>query len=348
MNDYDAFLKKCFAHHRVAELLIRGSLPDLAADLEFSTLTRLTAEFFGKGNIRRLPDMVWRVRHRTEPLDLIVLIEFQGQAEALMALRTVQYASLALKQLIESAARRKDPARRIAVESLVLYHGPGRWRAPTKAAELVGGTGLQRYGVVMPWASGPGERGKPEEAEEVDVPRLLLGLAREWTAKEMAVQLAALMRLAARFGDAGFDSFVAGRVRESLDFREYAEDIFRETEFLQGGWAMDMVVATFQRSLREMIQEGVQEGLEQGLERGMQQGLGQSRRILCQQATRRFGRAAAAELEGLIARAVPEQIDEVANLVLDCDRADDFLAQVRIVAYAGGESSASAESRARS
>ncbi len=78
---------------------------------------------------------------------------------------------------------------------------------------------------------------------------------------------------------------------------------------------MDTVTAAFQRSLEEFRQEGREQGQVT---------------LLRQQAARKFGPSTAEEVSRLLADVPdPVTIARISEAILNCDRAEEFLACVR-------------------
>ena len=234
-----------------------------------------------------------------------------------MVLRTIDYGAAAARQAIElDRAAGREP-REFVVESLVLHHGPGRWTAPATTAELLHGSDLSRYQLVEPWIRDASGEVHPQA---VDLPRVLLGLARKWTMPEMAEQLGAVRRALAGTGSEHLDRHLAGVMRTMLESRNFPQALMEEET------TMDAVVATFQRSMDDLVRQGLRTGRREGRERGVEEG---SRAIVRRLVERRFGAAVAAKLEVLLGQATSRQIDQVADLVVDCAGSEDFLAGVR-------------------
>ena len=82
---------------------------------------------------------------------------------------------------------------------------------------------------------------------------------------------------------------------------------------------MQTVVTAFERSLDEIRQEGRKQGIEQGRVS-----------VLCELAARKFGSEVAEELVRLLDRTPdPNRVARATEALLDCDRAEDFLARVQ-------------------
>ena len=66
---HDAAYKNFFSHPDMVASLLRDFVPEpFVADMDFSTLERLSGEYVGKGFARGFSDMVWRARWRDREL----------------------------------------------------------------------------------------------------------------------------------------------------------------------------------------------------------------------------------------------------------------------------------------
>ena len=85
------------------EDLLRAFLPgEVLAELDFSTLRKLPAEYVSDELLQRHGDCVWRLRQRGRWLYLLVLLEFQSTDEPRMALRILTYTSLLYQELVRN------------------------------------------------------------------------------------------------------------------------------------------------------------------------------------------------------------------------------------------------------
>ena len=152
----DPNYKRLFSFPRMVEDLLRAFLPgEVLAELDFSTLRKLPAEYVSDELLKRHGDCVWRLRRRGQWLYLLVLLEFQSTEEPRMALRILTYTSLLYQELVRNDAL--DARGRLpAVLPVVLYTGEARWRAAVEVGELIAPVGpelapyqpSQRYVVV--------------------------------------------------------------------------------------------------------------------------------------------------------------------------------------------------------
>ena len=90
---------------------------------------------------------------------------------------------------------------------------------------------------------------------------------------------------------------------------------------------MAEMVDRFQSSLDELVQKGVRKGVKQGVQKGVQTGRAQ---VLRRMAARRFGEETAGQLASLLDR-LPgsEDIDQVADALIECGTGEEFIERVR-------------------
>ena len=94
---------------------------------------------------------------------------------------------------------------------------------------------------------------------------------------------------------------------------------------------MAEMVDRFQRSLDELVQQGVRKGVKQGVQKGIQTGVKKGRaQVLRRMAARRFGEETAGQLASLLDR-LPgsEDIDQVADALIECGTGEEFIERVR-------------------
>jgi hypothetical protein len=124
----------------MVEGLVREFVPrELAADLDFSRLQRVNPKFhFKRRSARwREADVIWKLPTRENSnLYLYLLIEFQSESDAWMAVRTQVYQGLLWQQVIDEQQLRAG-ARLPPLLLLVLYNGEQRWKAATTTSELI-------------------------------------------------------------------------------------------------------------------------------------------------------------------------------------------------------------------
>lgn len=303
----DAFFKQVFSHPRTIELLIRAEIPEWAGAIDHSSLRRLPADFVDDDLRQRYADRVWRGRSLDAGTEYLLLLEFQGRPDPEMALRTADYAILAIREL-----RRRDKAlargdRRLATACLVLYHGDRPWNAPKRLRDVYLDATPTAYRLVSR---------RPRDAPPptpLDLPRMLLGLVRIPTAQRMRSELAVLQRAVRDCRDDEFDRLLTRAVKAMLRSRGMSSDLLEEAN------TMDAVATTFQRSLEEIRREGIEEGIERG-----------QVSVLREFAARKFGSAVAETLVRELEDAPDAtRVAKATKALLDCDAADDFVNRVR-------------------
>ena len=296
---HDAFLKSVFADPRMAEILIRHHAPEWATEIHFSTLREQSSGLVSKKtHQRRHPDMIWSA-DTVNGERVLFLLEFQRTVERLMALRTTTYTALTLEGITAGPGfRRGDPLPEFVY--LVLYHGDGPWTAPARMADLFTRSDPGRYRLV-PWGDAS------DDGSRDDLAAVVLGLARNLSPEEMAVQLAAVWRTIERHGNPGLVGLMAQTVDAMLELRDYPARLMKG-----GAKTMAEVVDRFQQGMDELVQRG-------------------ELRVLRRQAARRWGEEAAGQLAELLTEvSSPEQIDKVIDALLECATGDEFIERVRM------------------
>ena len=155
MASSDPAYKLLFSQPRMVEDTLRGYVaPDWCEALDFSTLTRMNAEYIGPELYNRIGDMLWRVEFREggPPLAngerpyLLVLFEFQSAVDPDMAWRMHEYVYL-LQRHRRGNGTLKAEGREPPVLAVV-YNGDCAWTA-----------GDARSGPVVEGPSGAGWTG---------------------------------------------------------------------------------------------------------------------------------------------------------------------------------------------
>ena len=141
MASSDPAYKILFSQPRMVEDTLRGYVaPDWCDALDFSTLTRMNAEYIGPELYNRIGDMLWRVEFQDgSPLGgpplanggrpcLLVLFEFQSAVDPDMAWRMHEYVYL-LQRHQRSNGTLKAEGREPPVLAVVVYNGDRPWTA---------------------------------------------------------------------------------------------------------------------------------------------------------------------------------------------------------------------------
>ena len=300
---YDAFLKSVFSDRRLVEILIRDHVREWAGELDFSTLREESTQLISKKTLeQRHPDLIWSA----DTLDggrVLFLLEFQRTVERLMALRTTTYAALALERIATSEEFRVGRQLPEFVY-LVLYHGDRRWTAPARVVDLFERSDPGQYRLVS-WGDGTGE-----DPSRDDLAALVLGLARDLSAEDMAAQLSALRIAVEDYGDAGLDAFLFEMMYAMLELRDYPEGLTQLRER-----TMAEMVDRFQRSLDKLVQKGARQGQVLVL-----------RRIIA----KKFGDDRAGQLSAFLDDVSgSEAIDRVTDALIECATEQEFIERMQ-------------------
>ena len=299
---HDAFLKSVFADPRMAEILIRHHAPEWATEIDFSTLREESTGLVSKKtHQRRHPDMIWSA-DTVNGERVLFLLEFQRTVERLMALRTTTYAALTLEGIAAGPDFRPgDPLPEFVY--LVLYHGDGPWTAPARMTDLFTRSDPGRYRLV-PWGDAS------DDGSREDLAAVVLGLARNLSPEDMAMQLSALWRAVETNGDPGLDGFMVQTVATMLELRDYPKRLMKG-----GAKTMAEVVDRFQQGMDELVQRGARQGRAQ---------------ILRRLVTRRFGEETAGQFSHLLDEPPGlVDIDRVTDALVECVTGDEFIDRVR-------------------
>ena len=183
---HDAAFKRLFCHPVAIEILVREYAPKRAERIDFSTLEKLDAELVGEALVRRYPDMIWMARTRDGAGHVVILMEFQGARDRLMSLRVAVYALLTVQELLRRMRLSRTP-HSLEVLSFVIYHGKGRWTAPTRLGGLFSHWVPGDYRVI-PRQSDQGGSGTTRD----DLSRAILALERDRSVEGTRATLRAL------------------------------------------------------------------------------------------------------------------------------------------------------------
>ena len=180
---HDAFLKSVFADRRMAEILIRRHAPEWATEIDFATLREESTGLVSKKTLqRRHPDMIWSA-DTVKNGRVLFLLEFQRTVDRRHGpahdhlyradaggnrrrTRLPSWGSAPGVRLSRPLPRRRSLDR------------PGR-----VTADLFQRSDPGRYRLVR-WREGEGDDRLPD-----DLTALVLGLARNLSPEDMAVQL---------------------------------------------------------------------------------------------------------------------------------------------------------------
>ena len=309
----DPAFKRLFGHPAAIEGLVRTYAPERASRIDFSTLEKLDAELVGEALLRRYPDALWTAHTRGRSRRVVILLEFQGTQDPLMALRIAVYQLLSV-QVLHRRMRLSRPDRSLEVVSFVLYHGKGQWKAPTQLRKLFKRWVAGDYRVIP----APPDEGSTEF--KGDLAGTILALERERSVEGTRAALGELRRIAEETGS-DFNRFMARCVAEMLVSKgRITMEQMREVT------TMAQVSTEYERSLEEFGRRWFRQGRDEGFRQGRDEG---QVAMLSQFARRKFGPEAAEKLAALVGD-LPDadRISEAASAVFECATAEEYLARI--------------------
>ena len=328
---HDASYKSCFAIKRTVADTLRGAIGDLASGLDFSTLQRLPASFVTEHLGQRHADMLWRIQVAERGwLYLLVLLEFQSTIDRRMALRMMDYTVRVLQGLDRDDL---GPGGELPfILPMVVYNGERRWNAATDIRDLfprapgtlVGYVPRLRYLLIelrlldasaLPPDNALSMIARLEQARSTEQLEELLASLADWLGEP------ALMK---RFS-AWIESVI------ELRFPSLGRQ-FEVGDQKKGGTQMTTLLERVQKWGEEERRQWLKEGVEQGLERGRIDG---ERDLVRRLVSRRYGPETADQLVPVLERlSDPERIAAVADAVIECETAEEFIVRAREVAGA--------------
>ncbi len=289
--------------------------------VDLSSIEPLETEYTNDRYVRRLNDMVWKLRKRDgTPLYVVVMMEFQSTVERFMAARMNMYVGLLFDSLIRSGQvqGRKLPH----VVPLVLYGGERAWNAPLELTELIEDRlpGTERYANRFSY-----QVVSIHHCGELDPDRRNVADAwfRAIRVRDYDGAAAALQQLITVLESPTHD-----RLRAAIT-----------------NWFLDVVLATYLpkeelsqmqgvrelAEVKQMLSENVVKWSEKWIAKGEARGKAEGQRsILVRLARARFGAGTAAELSDQLERvSSAEQLGTIGEWLLTCGSAEALLAKVR-------------------
>ena len=299
----------------------------LARHLDFDTLECLPASFVTKHLGQRHADMLWRIGTTAGGwVYVLILLEFQSTVDHRMAVRMMDYTSTIWMRL-----GREDlgPGGEYPfVLPIVIYNGEPRWTAATDVGDLLGPVpeellGYQprlRYLLIeirsLALAALPPDNiltmiARFEQAPTADALEELAGSLAERVEAigkpELAGAFAAWIMhvLTQRFGPAG------RKLRRKLGTEE------------------EGTMSTLIERARKWGEERDQLWMQKGIERERQASIRRERELVSRMVSRKFGPDTAEQLLPMLERVSdPEDMGVIADAVVECESAEEFLRRV--------------------
>ena len=243
-----------------------------------------------------------------------------------MVERLLEYVALLPRALRRSGWTAADGGRVVTHVPLVVYNGRAKWNAPLRLAEPDWAPpGLRDLQPRLACRLIDARNYAGDDAADGNPARAVLALDAA-SGQGLAPALAraeALFSAASAADDRelwqSFAVWCHGILSPRLDGQLPTLANHKETTML----------AEALRERDEMkIDEGRREGRQEGRQAGRQEG---QREVLCGLASRRFGAAAGAELEAVLAGVEDaSELARIGALIIDCDSGADFLARARL------------------
>ena len=329
---HDASYKNFFTHPRTVADTLRAAADDIARHLDFTTLERMPDSFVTEHLGQRHTDMLWRIGTTAGGwVYILILLEFQSTVDRRMALRMMDYTATIWMRLGKEDL---GPGGEYPfVLPIVIYNGERRWTAARNVAdllapvpeELLGYQPRQRYLLIEIRAQDPASLpldnvlamiARFEQAPTVEALEELAGSLADWRETISEPELAGVFVawitqvLVQRFGPAG---------------RELQRKLRTEEE-----GTMTTLIERARKWGEERDQLWLQKGIEKGFEKGIEEGIERERELVRRMVSRRFGPGTAEQLLPMLERINdPEDIVAIADAVIDCESAEEFLGRVR-------------------
>ena len=342
--DHDAAHKYIHSLPEVAADLLRLVIPEWVDELDLSTLEGRPSEFLDAAHRKRVGDMAWRVRFRGGQLQdgerpyVLVLVEFQSEADRRMAERMREYTELLLHLVSRSGAAEREGGMPWVLP-IVVYNGSEPWTAAGQASDLAplpSPAAARDLALLQPQAhrllaAGGALTSRSDQAEDWPLRNRVAATVRLQRSGASGKLLPRLLEEAARFPGAANGAFRralhawARALWEHKTGGDPGFPAFDEIEQKEGAAMPTLFEANWDR-----WEAGVRaEGKEEGREEGIAQGLMAARARLGRQAALKFGVKTGERLAGLLEGfAAREDLDQIGDWVIECGAGEELLSRV--------------------
>ena len=342
--DHDAAHKYIYTLVPVIADLLRLVVPDWADDLDLAAPENVSTEYLDEDH-RRVGDMAWKVYFRNGQLAdgsrpyILLLVEFQSSVDRDMARRVREYTDMLLDRLIRNDVMSREGGLPQTL-AVVVYNGGERWTAIGEESHL---------------AQVPSARARrdlallqPQLYRRVDTGR---GAEQDWPKNNLVAATARLQSATTP------DQIGPRLLTEAQRFAGPALRAFRQAmhAWAKASWANEMGAEAAFPSFEELEQEkqematilqerwaarraeerelGRAEGRELGLVQGRELGRADERTRLRRQAALKFGAGTADQLADRLADLTAfEDLDRVADWIIECESGDELLSRLHFVA----------------
>lgn len=309
--NYDSAYHKLFSNPKMVEDLFLNFVDEeWVADLDFSTLQRISAKFHTQGLKRREGDMVFRVNlYSGDEAYLYLMLEFQSRSDPWMALRVLIYASLLYDQLYRE--KRLKPGSLPPVFPVVLYNGDHHWKAPTKMSQLIdlkGRPKLKKYQPLIEYYMI--DESRFTQLNSHSLSGILFNFEQQRNPTDIKETWQNLFLL---LKTPGYDSI--GR-----DFLSYLRHVLEPKMQIELDFIETLPIDKVEPMLKTNVEKWEQAWLQQGIELGLQKGKAQT---LCNLLEKRFG-PLSEQATHKIQDATMSELEAWSLKVFDVDTLDDI------------------------
>ncbi|MEN9865815.1 MAG: hypothetical protein RL748_1405 [Pseudomonadota bacterium] len=292
---HDSGYKLIFGNAEMIRDLLVGFVDEpWVAQIDFSTLARVSGSYVTDDLRDREDDIIWRVNIHGQPVYVYILLEFQSTVDKFMAVRIMGYLALLYQDLI-AAGKLTDTGNLPPVFPMVLYNGQARWWAKRDVSELIDNLpqGLASYVPQMRYFLL--EIGVVDESSQLLVKNLVAALMRLEKSREPGAMLAALSDLVVWLKAPARQrlrrAFTVWVNRVLLPARLPGVALPRASSILEVETMLaERVIEWTQQWAAEGLEKGLEKGRQEGREEGRQEGLQNAlAQILQAQLELRFG-----------------------------------------------------------
>jgi predicted transposase/invertase (TIGR01784 family) len=289
---HDTGYKLLFSHPEMVRDLLTGYMPGgWLEQADFTTLERVNASYVSENERQRHDDMVWRLKVGPQWVWVYLLLEFQSEPDAWMALRLMVYVGLLAQHLVregELCDGLLPP-----VVPIVLYNGATPWKVATDVADCFGPSlpGLEPYRPHLLYHLVDEARLKLHPMREVrNLAEALFRLERGRTPQDIYAVLLALGVLLQGAEMQTLRRTLTVWVRMLLRRkapRANAAELDDIKDLLEADTMLEQTIERwFDEAERKGLERGMQRGMQEGRQEGMQQGMQQGREEGVQQGMR--------------------------------------------------------------
>lgn len=268
---HDTGYKLLFDHPELVRDLLLGFVPgpwEQAAD--FSTLERVNASYVSESERQRHDDMVWRLKVGPRWVWIYLLLEFQSEPDAWMALRMMAYLSLLAQHLVREG-QLDEHGKLPGIVPIVLYNGQATWKVATNVSDCFAPSlpGLEPFRPRLLYHLVDEARLKLHPLAEMrNLAEAIFQLENSRTAGDIQRVLQALGQLLQGPDSQPLRRTIALWMRTLLR-RKVPQATITDQHTIDHALQED---AMLQQTLERLYDEATEKGIRQGLEKGRMEG----------------------------------------------------------------------------